>query len=206
MGGRTWRTAFVGRASELERLDAAHQALAEQGAATVLVVGEAGIGKSRLVEEFCDRARTNGALVATGVCTPAEGGGLPYGPVVGVLRDLRRQLTPFDAAELVEPVQQQLGLATSSWAERLDHTTMTLSPAVGMAKTSVFEAMLTPREVEVFAQLACGRTDRQIADELFISKKTASVHVSNLLRKLDVGSRVEAAEIGQRAGLGRDSA
>jgi DNA-binding NarL/FixJ family response regulator len=43
--------------------------------------------------------------------------------------------------------------------------------------------------------------DRQIADELYISKKTASVHVSNILRKLDAANRVEAAEIGQRAGL-----
>ena len=58
---------------------------------------------------------------------------------------------------------------------------------------------LTPREVEVLAQLARGRTDRQIAEELFISKKTASVHVSNLLRKLDAANRIEAAEIGQRA-------
>jgi DNA-binding NarL/FixJ family response regulator len=60
---------------------------------------------------------------------------------------------------------------------------------------------LTTREVEVLAQLAKGRTDRQIAEELFISRKTASVHVSNLLRKLDVANRIEAAEIGQRAGL-----
>ena len=51
----------------------------------------------------------------------------------------------------------------------------------------------------MLAQLAKGRTDRQIAEELFISKKTASVHVSNLLRKLDAASRIEAAEIGQRA-------
>ena len=56
---------------------------------------------------------------------------------------------------------------------------------------------LTPREVEVLALLALGRTDREIADELFISKKTASVHVSNLLRKLDVPNRVEAGRIGQ---------
>jgi DNA-binding CsgD family transcriptional regulator/tetratricopeptide (TPR) repeat protein len=61
---------------------------------------------------------------------------------------------------------------------------------------------LTPREVEVLGQLANGRSDRQIADTLFISKKTASVHVSNLLRKLDVANRVQAGEIGQRRGLG----
>ena len=60
---------------------------------------------------------------------------------------------------------------------------------------------LTAREVEVLAQLALGRTDRQIAEELYISKKTVSVHVSNILRKLDAANRIEAGEIGQRAGL-----
>ncbi len=69
-------------------------ALPERGAATVLVGGDAGMGKSRLIEEFCVRARDRGALVAVGACTPAEGGGLPYGPVVGVLRDVARQLPP----------------------------------------------------------------------------------------------------------------
>ena len=61
---------------------------------------------------------------------------------------------------------------------------------------------LTPREVEVLGQLAAGRTDREIADLLFISKKTVSVHVSNLLRKLDVANRVEAGRIGQAHGCG----
>ena len=60
---------------------------------------------------------------------------------------------------------------------------------------------LTSREIEVLGRLAAGRSDRQIADELFISKKTASVHVSNILRKLGVSNRVEAGEIGQRVGL-----
>ena len=60
---------------------------------------------------------------------------------------------------------------------------------------------LTPREVEVLARLARGRSDRQIADELYISRKTASVHVSNILRKLGAANRIEAGEIGQQAGL-----
>jgi DNA-binding CsgD family transcriptional regulator len=63
---------------------------------------------------------------------------------------------------------------------------------------------ITAREVEVLDQLARGRTDRQIADALFISKKTVSVHVSSILRKLDAGNRIDAGEIGQRAGLGLD--
>jgi DNA-binding NarL/FixJ family response regulator len=84
-------------------------------------------------------------------------------------------------------------------AERARITLAPAEPTTVSAARSVAEDLgLTPREVEVLAQLAKGRTDRQIAEELFISKKTASVHVSNLLRKLDAANRIEAAEIGQR--------
>ena len=69
------------------------------------------------------------------------------------------------------------------------------------AATIAGDLRLTMREVEVLSHLASGRTDREIAESLFISKKTASVHVSNLLRKLEVASRVEAGKIGQLHGL-----
>jgi DNA-binding CsgD family transcriptional regulator/tetratricopeptide (TPR) repeat protein len=61
---------------------------------------------------------------------------------------------------------------------------------------------LTAREVEVLELLALGRTDAQISDELFVSKKTASVHVSNVVRKLDARDRWHAGEVGRDAGLG----
>ncbi len=61
---------------------------------------------------------------------------------------------------------------------------------------------ISPREGEVLRLLAHGRTNRQIAQELYISEKTASVHVTHLLRKLRVASRVEAAAIAQRLDLG----
>jgi DNA-binding NarL/FixJ family response regulator/tetratricopeptide (TPR) repeat protein len=61
---------------------------------------------------------------------------------------------------------------------------------------------LTQREAEVLALVASGRTNRQIGADLYVSEKTASVHVSNILRKLGVTTRVEAAAIAQRAGLG----
>lgn len=53
--------------------------------------------------------------------------------------------------------------------------------------------MLTPREREVLRLVAAGRSNGQIADELYISVKTASVHVSNILAKLGVPSRTAAA-------------
>jgi DNA-binding CsgD family transcriptional regulator len=52
---------------------------------------------------------------------------------------------------------------------------------------------LTGRELEVLRLVAAGRSNREIAAELFISPKTASVHVSNILGKLEVASRGEAA-------------
>jgi DNA-binding CsgD family transcriptional regulator len=60
---------------------------------------------------------------------------------------------------------------------------------------------LTARELAVLRLLACGRTNAQIGAELYISPKTAGVHVSNLLRKLGVSNRVQAAALAERAGL-----
>jgi DNA-binding CsgD family transcriptional regulator/tetratricopeptide (TPR) repeat protein len=57
---------------------------------------------------------------------------------------------------------------------------------------------LTPREAEVLALIARGYTNREIAAELVISVKTASVHVSHILAKLDVPNRREAAAIAHR--------
>jgi DNA-binding CsgD family transcriptional regulator/tetratricopeptide (TPR) repeat protein len=57
---------------------------------------------------------------------------------------------------------------------------------------------LTPREAEVLTLVARGYTNREIADTLVISVKTASVHVSHILRKLDAPNRLEAAAIAHR--------
>jgi predicted ATPase/DNA-binding CsgD family transcriptional regulator len=60
---------------------------------------------------------------------------------------------------------------------------------------------LTPRERQVLALVAEGRTNREIGDTLFMAEKTASVHVSRILGKLDVRSRTEAAAVAHRLGL-----
>jgi DNA-binding CsgD family transcriptional regulator len=64
---------------------------------------------------------------------------------------------------------------------------------------------LTERELEVLGLLAAGLSNQQIADTLFISRKTASVHVSNILGKLGVDNRIEAAAVAHRLGLTSDS-
>ena len=63
------------------------------------------------------------------------------------------------------------------------------------------DSVLTGREREVLALVAEGLTNREIGKRLFISEKTASVHLSNLMAKLNVSSRTEAVTVAHRRGL-----
>jgi DNA-binding NarL/FixJ family response regulator len=85
------------------------------------------------------------------------------------------------------------------------HARVPLDSAVGDAATDPGRGDdaygLTPREREVLALLTQGRTNREIARALFMSESTASVHVSRLLDKLGVRSRVEAATLAVRLGI-----
>ena len=60
---------------------------------------------------------------------------------------------------------------------------------------------LTPRELEVLDLIAAGRSNSEIGQQLFISRKTASVHVSNILAKLGAATRTEAVALARRRGL-----
>jgi DNA-binding CsgD family transcriptional regulator len=76
------------------------------------------------------------------------------------------------------------------------------APVVADAEPDELERLgLTAREREVLRLVADGRSNSQIAEVLFISRKTASVHVSNILSKLGVSTRVEAAALAHRRGI-----
>lgn len=66
-------------------------------------------------------------------------------------------------------------------------------------------AELTPRELEILRMVAAGKANKQIAAELVISERTARTHVSNILRKLDLSSRTQAALWAVREGLVADA-
>ncbi|PIJ10408.1 hypothetical protein BMH30_13765, partial [Leucobacter sp. OLES1] len=76
--------------------------------------------------------------------------------------------------------------------------TGTAAALVGSA-TGVGVAYLTARERQVLELVAEGLSNRQIGERLFISAKTASVHVSAILRKLSVATRTEAAVLARTA-------
>ena len=87
---------LVGRDAEIARLGAAIERAAGGRPATVLVAGEAGIGKSRLVAEALGHAARLGAVALAGGCLDVGEGVLAYAPVVEALRPLARLLGPAE--------------------------------------------------------------------------------------------------------------
>jgi ATP/maltotriose-dependent transcriptional regulator MalT len=109
------------------------------------------------------------------------------------------------AAEIADRLGARPLREQADWLARRARLTLAGDPAAPAAEPGEHaqrEYGLTARELEVLRLLALGRSNRDIAAELFISAKTASVHVSNIMAKLGVASRVEAAAIAYRLGLG----
>ena len=126
-----------------------------------------------------------------------------------LLRELRQlagraliQLQPDVDAMLAEPAPAPVGprpvVSPGPVAEvPAPITTMVNGKPAGSGDTFG----LSKRELEVLALIARGRTNREIGDRLFISQKTVGVHVGNILAKLGVSGRVEAAAVAIRLGL-----
>jgi DNA-binding NarL/FixJ family response regulator len=107
------------------------------------------------------------------------------------LREAYARATQLGARRLLEEVR-----SLARW-----HRIELVDEVVDEDESPLAAYALTGREHEVLGCLVDGLTNGEIADRLFISAKTASVHVSNILRKLDVSSRHEAARVGHRAGM-----
>ena len=99
---------FVGREVELRRLEDGLAAAAEGRPEVFVMGGEAGIGKSRLAEEFLARAAGAGATALIGGCVDVEEGGLALGPFVEALRDHARGLDHATRAQLQTPGGEEL--------------------------------------------------------------------------------------------------
>ena len=92
---------LVGRDAEMAALEAALDTVRQGRPAAVLIGGEAGMGKTRLIGEFTAVARAAGARVLTGACLELGADGLPYSPFTATLRDLVRESGPDEISSLL---------------------------------------------------------------------------------------------------------
>jgi ATP/maltotriose-dependent transcriptional regulator MalT len=112
------------------------------------------------------------------------------------IRAARQTLVRLGAAPLRREVELLAQRGRLDLQEQADTTA-----ALQAAPSPAASLGLTQRETEVLALVAEGRTNRQISQALFITEKTASLHVSHILAKLGVAGRGEAAAIAHRLGL-----
>jgi ATP/maltotriose-dependent transcriptional regulator MalT len=136
----------------------------------------------------------------------------PYPTAYSLARLAEALAGAGDRAAATEALREAEAIARELGARPLRAVIVSLAARARLSLEGVPEASpeqpaptdpygLTRREREVLALVSLGRTNRQIGDELFISENTAGVHVSNILGKLGVASRTEAAAIAVRAGL-----
>jgi DNA-binding CsgD family transcriptional regulator/tetratricopeptide (TPR) repeat protein len=140
-----------------------------------------------------------------------EAVGQPYPLAGALLRAAEAALSAGDRDGAVSRLRRAAALAQSLGARPLgdDITLLARRARIPLGPDDDGHAIapepdrlgLTAREFEVLRLVAAGRSNREIAAELFISAKTASVHVSNILGKLGVTSRGEAAAAAHRRRL-----
>jgi ATP/maltotriose-dependent transcriptional regulator MalT len=174
-----------------------------------------------------EHARAAGAAEAAAwqaAVTAWQHAGEPYPQAYALLRLAEAHLADGDRAAAAQPARQahsiaqrigaapiaaeaaalarraRLSLESGPAAEEEVPAAAGTAPAAGTAD-ELARFGLTEREREVLALVAAGRSNPEIGQALFISAKTASVHVSNILAKLGVSGRVEAAAIAHRLGI-----
>ncbi|ARF57554.1 helix-turn-helix transcriptional regulator [Streptomyces gilvosporeus] len=165
---------FVGRAAELAALREALARIKESGEPqAILIGGEAGVGKTRLIEEFTESARAQGALVALGGCIEIGSEGLPYAPFSAVLHTLNARL-PEELAAAVAGQEGELARILPELGETAGESH---DEEVGRAR--LFE--LTARLLE---RLAAHRSLVLVVEDLHWADRSTRELLAYLLRAL----------------------
>ncbi|MDF3141470.1 AAA family ATPase [Streptomyces sp. T21Q-yed] len=176
---------FVGRATELETLNDALARAAEGDPQALVIGGEAGVGKTRLVEEFATAAGREGAVVALGGCVEIGADGLPFAPFSTALRALRREL-PGELADGAAGQEEELARLLPELSDTALSRGADRSDEEGMAR--LFE--LTARLLE---RVAAGRTVVLALEDLHWADASTRHLLAYLFRTLRTGRLVVLA-------------
>jgi DNA-binding CsgD family transcriptional regulator len=176
MGRTLVSPVFVGRDAELAALTAALDAAVAGEPTVVLLGGEAGVGKTRLVEEAAGRASDAGARVLAGSCIEMGGEGLPFGPLAHVFRSLMRDTSPEELDAFVGPARSELARVLPD----LDPDSAPSAAPLGEGGT----ARLLELVVGVIERLAADRPLMFVIEDLHWADRSTLDLVALLVRAL----------------------
>jgi predicted ATPase/DNA-binding NarL/FixJ family response regulator len=167
---------FVGRDAELAALTAALDAAVAGDPAVVLLSGEAGVGKTRLVEEAAERASAAGARVLAGSCIEMGGEGLPFGPLAHAFRSLMRDASPEELDAYIGPARSELAQVLPD----LDPDSAPGAGSIGKGGT----ARLLELVVGVIERIAADRPLMFVIEDLHWADRSTLDLVALLVRAL----------------------
>ena len=147
MSRRGGSPVLVGRATDMATLGAALEAVRQGGPSALLIGGEAGVGKTRLISEFSAQARAAGARVLTGGCLELGADGLPFGPFTAMLRDLVREAGADEIIGLLpgsgRAIRELARLLPELGGAAPALPPIAAEPTPGEARARLFEEVLT---------------------------------------------------------------
>ena len=164
MAGTLSSPHLVGRASELAVLEDGLRRATDGEPVVVLIGGDAGLGKTRLVTEFAELARANGVRVLTGACLDLGGEGLPLGPFLEALRELGLELPPRELRALLGDVAPELVAVAPGFARYLGSGDEADDPAIAAAAAAGTAALGTPADQNRLFELTLALIDRLAAE------------------------------------------
>ena len=170
---------LVGRGDELAALGAAYERARDGEAAIVLVGGEAGVGKTRLVAEATADARAQGARVLAGGCVELGGDGLPFAPLVDALRALAHTTAEDELDVFLGPARSEL----ARLLPELDPEASFARPDADSATARLFELVLG-----VIGRLAADRPLVFVVEDLHWADRSTLELFAFLVRVLPAGS------------------
>jgi ATP/maltotriose-dependent transcriptional regulator MalT len=180
IGGMTSRVSspvLIGRSLELDRLETALRMARERSGGAILIAGEAGVGKTRLVTEFTRIAEDAGALVLLGGCLVLGDGALPYAPIAEALRGLARRTDPTQLDALLGPSRTELARLVPDLGDSMSGDVTAMSVDWGQAR--LFELLLA-----VLERLASTGPVVLVVEDLHWSDQSTRDLVGFLVRNL----------------------
>ena len=117
---------------------------------------------------------------------------------------LLKNLEPQELYKMLEGIRQGESPVSGAMASKILHEFRQSEQKKGKSSTEVDE--LTSREIEVLEQVVTGASNKEIAKTLHIAENTVKIHLRNILEKLHVQNRIQAAVHAVREGLVGDSA